>query len=50
MNIPPLVQLVTGLALAGLLATYLPLGDFDAPALLVVSMAFAGGVFLLRAL
>ncbi len=49
MNIPPLAQLLAGLALAGLLATYLPLGDFDAPALLVVIMALAGGVFLLPA-
>lgn len=46
MNIPPLVQLLAGLALAGLLATYLPLGGFDAPVSLVVIMALAGGVFL----
>lgn len=50
MNIPPLAQLFAGLALAGLLATYLPLGSFDAPALVVVIMALAGGVFLLPAL
>jgi len=49
MNIPPLAQLLAGLALAGLLAIYLPLGVFNAPALLVVIMGLAGGVFLLPA-
>ncbi|WP_439150426.1 methyltransferase family protein [Sulfitobacter sp.] len=49
MNIPPLAQLLAGFALAGLLATYLPLGDFDAPALLVLITALSGGVFLLPA-
>ena len=49
MNIPPLAQLMVGLALAGLLAIYLPLGVFDAPALLVAIIALAGVVFLLPA-
>lgn len=49
MNIPPLAQLLAGFALAGLLATYLPLGGFDAPFSLVVIMALAGSVFFLPA-
>lgn len=49
MNIPPLAQLLAGLALAGLLANYVPLGVFDAPASVVLIVALAGGVFLLPA-
>jgi protein-S-isoprenylcysteine O-methyltransferase Ste14 len=50
MNIPPLAQLMAGLAMAALLATYLPLGVFEAPTLVVVLMSLAGGVFLLPAI
>lgn len=49
MNVPPLLQLVTGLALAGVLAAYAPLGGFEAPLLIVFTTLLAGCVFLLPA-
>lgn len=49
MNIPPLVQLVAGLALAGALAAYVPVGGFEVPFLIVFAMALAGCVFVLPA-
>uniref|UniRef100_UPI0036D88350 methyltransferase family protein n=1 Tax=Loktanella sp. R86503 TaxID=3093847 RepID=UPI0036D88350 len=49
MNVPPLLQLVTGLALAGVLAAYAPLGGFEAPFLIVFTTTLAGCVFLLPA-
>ncbi len=49
MNIPPLLQLATGLALAGVLAANAPLGAFEAPLLVVVVTALAGCFFLLPA-
>lgn len=49
MNVPPLLQLVTGLALAGVLAAYAPLGEFEAPFLIVFTTTLAGCVFLLPA-
>lgn len=49
MNVPPLLQLVTGLTLASVLAAYVPLGEFETPPLIVLATAMAGCVFLVPA-
>lgn len=49
MNVPPLLQLATGVALAAALAAYVPLGEFETPLLIVFATALAGCIFLLPA-
>ncbi|WP_299030613.1 isoprenylcysteine carboxylmethyltransferase family protein [uncultured Sulfitobacter sp.] len=49
MNIPPLAQLALCMVTAGLLAAFLPLISFDAPAWLVATTAAAGMLFMLPA-
>lgn len=49
MNVPPLLQLASGVALAAALAAYVPLGELKTPAWVVIATALAGGLFLLPA-
>ena len=49
MNIPPLAQLALCMVTAGLLAAFVPLALFEAPAWLIAATALAGVLFLLPA-
>jgi protein-S-isoprenylcysteine O-methyltransferase Ste14 len=49
MNVPPLLQLATGVALAAAFAAYVPLGQFETPNWTVFVATLAGCLFLLPA-